>query len=111
MSCINCFTDWVACGVDEIIIDAALPDGEFKVYIDNKGATHERVVNVEDGAFTLDVSSFPDGFFNPYAGPFIIFLGGCYDPLFCDEYNCMQFEVRNGDSTKNTITCCAANQE
>lgn len=110
MACEQCFSDWISCGVDEIIVDGGLtPGAEITYFIDNKSATYSgNAIVDEDGKFTINVDDHPMNLFNPYAGIFVLHLGGnCYDPLFCDQYACIEFEVRKGDAVKNTLTCCA----
>ena len=106
MTCAKCFTDWISCGVESVVVNSGLSDGEITYYLDNKGATYSGTATVTDGSFTI-TEPYP-GAWNPYSGPWGLRFEGCYSPLFCDEYPCIQFEIRNGGSDKDTINCCAS---
>lgn len=114
MACITCYRDWISCGVEEIVLNTGVDAiTEYTVTISTpQGRTYNRTYTSNVfGDITIPVSTFPLALFNPYAGLFSISIKiGCDYLLFCDEYACIEFEVRNGDS-KNTLSCCPSGGE
>jgi hypothetical protein len=122
MACEYCFTDYISCGVSQIIIHPGENYVPIGIYTQNNapqytirithpnGSTWKVVVRVTVfGYLPIEVSSFPIGFFNPYAGAYIIeaiATEDCAELLFCEYYSSIQFEVVNGNEGKNTLTCC-----
>lgn len=87
---------------------------EYEVIITTpQGATYKKVATSDAfGDITLNVSDYPDGLFNPYAGQFSLHINsGCDDHLFCEYYKYLTFEAKNGNEEKNTLTCCAPGSE
>lgn len=111
MACNNVYKDYINCGVDDIVIDAGLTQGEvYKIVISTPQLSIYQFPLTADvfGDLTLSVSSLPNGMLNPYAGPFTLSIGTSCDPfLFCDFYKYIQFDVVNGNQAKNTLSCCA----
>lgn len=109
MAC-KCFRGYLSCGVTEIIVKTGIAEiAEYTLVItSHQGSKYTLDVGSDVfGDITVPVTDFPDGFFNPYAGVFTLQLtAGCDVVMFCDEYSCYEFEVVNGNSTKNTLTCC-----
>lgn len=107
MNCETNYCDWVSCDDEgDIFIATGLEDQTVTVTVTNKERSEVMDADITDGNLVLPRSSFPEGFFNPYAGEFIVSMG-CYHN-FCGQYETVTFTIRNG-SGKNTIECpCAA---
>ncbi len=116
--CTPCFSDYISCGLDTILVAATLEaDAEYVWIITTPmGAKYSgEVTTNENGNFTIPVSALPDGLLNPYAGIFILTVqaNDAYqcnsatwnDSAYCDSYTCISFEVKNGDHVKNTLGC------
>ena len=109
MDCAYIYRDYLNCGIDEILLLVGLtPATEYSVLIQNKAAKYVNDYTTDaDGNFTIPATDFPNGLFNPYAGPFLLSINsGCDDTIFCEYYKYIQFEVVNGNGSKNTLTCC-----
>lgn len=117
MACLPCFKDYISCGNETIIVVGVLPAGvSYKWVLTNKGAKYSgEVTTSTTGSFTINVSDLPEGLLNPYAGAFELTLvaNDAYqcnpitwnDSAYCDPYDCILFEVVNGDHVKNTLGC------
>jgi hypothetical protein len=115
MGCNKCFLDWIACGVETIEVSSALaPDSIYIWVISNKGSKYTGSITTDwEGKFSINVSDFPVGFFNPYAGSFVLEIKDnnsnyCESVLVndgCQDFICIEFEVVNGNSNKNSIGC------
>ena len=117
MACLPCFKDWISCGNDDIIVKGTLnPTTDYTWVLKNKGAVYTGGFTTDaEGNFSIPVSELPNGLLNPYAGIFQLtvnlFGDSCTEDqvwnnsAYCDPYDCIQFEVVNGTSIKNTIGC------
>jgi len=110
MSCNYVYNDYISCGVEDIVLEAGLTPGQEKDVIIStpNNSKYKNTLEVDAfGNLTIPVNSFPDGFFNPYSGPWTLHIdGGCDDVLFCDYFKYIQFEAVNGNQEKNTLSCC-----
>lgn len=108
MSCDINFCDYVNCQREgAYIVKTGLPDGLHTFTLTNKWRSYTFQKQVVDGEISIDIENLPDGYFNPYAGTYVLSVIGCYDYI-CETYTSITFEVRNGEG-KYTIECpCAA---
>jgi len=114
MNCEINYCDWLPCGLSSFTINTGRTVIEdLEVTIENKGAVYQKTYTSDIfGDIEIQHSDFPNGFFNPYAGKFVLSIKiGCDYVLFCDEYETISFEIRNGSSEKNTLTCCPSGGE
>lgn len=116
--CTPCFKDYISCGLTQILVAGTLDASAAYIWIittpmDAKYS--DEVTTDTNGNFIIQVSSLPDGLLNPYAGEFTLTVvaNDAYqcnsstwnDTAYCDSYDCISFEVRNGDHVKNTLGC------
>lgn len=111
MACTYCYTDFISCGTEELTIHTGGDEGtEYEIILTHpQGNKYSRTGTVDAfGDVEIDLTSFPTGFFNPYAGIFRVEVNfaDCEDFLFCDYYKYLQFEVVAGDNFKNYLYCC-----
>lgn len=108
MSCDINFCDYVNCqSSGSYTFDTELTEGSHVFTITNRQRSFTFSSSVVDGKVSIDVDDFPEGFFNPYSGPYVLATTGCYDSI-CGIYSSITFEVRNGEG-KTHITCpCVA---
>ena len=112
MNCLTNYCDWVSCDDEgDILISTGQVDADpVTAIVTNKQRSYSITTAIVDGNLVIPRSEFPTGWFNPYAGEFVVTMQvGCYDdPLFCGQYESITFTVRNGTG-KNAILCpCAA---
>lgn len=107
-----CYEDFISDCIDSFTIDAGLtPDTEYKVIIENKfGQLYVEDITTDDqGVLTIDLSLYPEGMFNVYAGNFNIRVElDCEEqPLIFDEkeYTCIDLSVRRSTDLKAAIPC------
>lgn len=118
MACTNCYKDWISCGNTQLVVAGTLQDSTPYRWIltTPQGAKYSGEVTTNtSGQFTIPVSSLPEGLLNPYAGSFTlqVVANDAYqcasatwnDSAYCTPYDCIEFEVKNGDAVKNTLGC------
>lgn len=116
INCTPCFSDWISCGIETIIVAATLAaETDYKWVLTNKESKYSGTATTDvDGKFTIPVADLPAGLLNPYAGEFIleVFTADDYciratwnDSAYCTPYDCINFDVRNGGNAKNTLGC------
>lgn len=118
MACTTCYTDYISCGNETIEVTATLAANADYIWVltHPSGAKYSGNVTTDAyGHFTIDVSTLPQGLLNPYAGVFVlqVVADDAYqcnsstwnDSAYCDSYDCINFEVVNGDNVKNTLGC------
>jgi hypothetical protein len=113
MNCNCCFSDWVCkCGTD-LLINTRLTPGQTYYWqvIDKFNNVHQGSVTAAlDGTITIPADDLPDGFLSAYQGRFKIKIlsspvcGGISIPLTA-QYDCIEVEVKGGNSTKSSIGC------
>lgn len=117
IACLPCFKDYISCGNDIITVVGTLTaDADYKWILTNKGAKYSGDVTTDsNGNFSITVADLPEGLLNPYAGEFTLTVvaDDAYqcnsatwnDSAYCTAYDCINFEVVNGDHVKNTLGC------
>lgn len=116
MTCLKNFVTYLNCGIEDIILPGLTPLEVKQVNIQHpNGAIYTFEYTVDAfGDITIPVTDFPNGFFNPYSGNYLLTINGedCQPFYFCDEFFGFEFGMRNGNGFKNTLQCCesGANQ-
>lgn len=115
MACVTCYKDWISCGEDAIAVNGNIVATTDLTWVltSPSGAKYSgEATTDEDGHFTIDTTTLPEGLLNPYAGIFTLEIqtGDCEpltwnDSAYCDSYSCIEFEVKNGNQIKNTLGC------
>lgn len=59
---------------------------------------YQGVTTDTGGAFTLDITTFPEGFFNPYSGIFVLTVKNALGVLqtmtiLYNQYSCVSFDI------------------
>lgn len=116
--CIPCYKDYISCGLETIYIIGRLTASAAFTWVltTPQGAKYSGEVTTDTaGQFIILPANLPDGLLNPYAGTFTLTVYGndAYDcngstwndSAYCDAYDCISFEVVNGDQVKNTLGC------
>lgn len=116
--CTTCFKDYISCGNTELFVVATLDNNAAYVWVltTPMGAKYSGEITTDaNGNFKIPVSALPDGLLNPYAGEFTLTVQAndayqCNEVIwnnsaYCTSYNCIAFEVKNGDHVKNTLGC------
>jgi len=116
--CTPCFNDYISCGLTSIrVIGTLVPDAPYVWIIRTaQNAMYSGEVTTNSaGGFTIPVISLPPALLNPYAGIFTLTVRAAdayecnsstwNDSAYCDGYDCISFEVRNGDHVKDTLGC------
>lgn len=120
MNCKCCFSDWVCkCGEDLLINTRLTPGQTYYWQVEDRtGAIYQgSAAAALDGTITISTTDLPEGFLTAYQGRFNIRI---MDSLTCGiiripltaQYDCIEVEVRNGNSSKTSIGCqtpCATN--
>lgn len=121
IGCTPCYADWISCGVDGIVVyGTLLPETEYTWILTTPQEFKYQgdITTDADGYFVIDTSTLPGGLFNPYAGVFTLEVqtSNCNpatwnDSAYCDPYDCISFEAKNGNAEKNTLGCpCLADE-
>lgn len=118
MACTTCYTDYISCGNETIEVTATLVENAAYIWVltHPSGAKYSGNVTTDaNGNFSIDVTTLPEGLLNPYAGVFVlqVVADDAYqcnsstwnDSAYCTAYDCINFEVVNGDHVKNTLGC------
>ena len=110
MACETCFNDWVSCGLDSIIVEANMPPNTTYTAILQALGTHIFTITTdEDGSFIM-AEPYTQAW-TPYSGFWTLkVMDGCDSVKFnnnayCEPYDCLVFEVKNGTGEKNKIGC------
>lgn len=117
-TCTPCYKDYISCGLESIdVIGALVADSAYTwILTTPQGAKYSGEVTTNSvGGFTIAVADLPNGLLNPYAGIFTLTVknNDAYDcnsstwndSAYCTAYDCISFEVINGDHIKNTLGC------
>ena len=116
--CIPCYKDYISCGLTQLHVIGRLVASSAYTWVltTPQGAKYSAEITTDTaGAFTIDVAALPEGLLNPYAGIFTLTVknndaydcnGSTWnDSAYCEKYDCISFEVVNGDEIKNTLGC------
>lgn len=113
LSCQKCFTDYITRCETAIYVRAVLePNASYIWKITDKFENEYEgaFTTDDDGLWAIDVDALPAGLLTQYAGKFklkVYKAGSCSEStmLIAQEYDCIEFEVRGGTSTKDEIGC------
>lgn len=104
--CDSCYVTSIAWCTDPHFITGLQHAHPYRVYIENHFGQvyYQNVTTDSDGNFTLDISLFPDEFFNPSSGNFILTVktlqGDDTDIVYGYQgYPCIVFDVYQETAT------------
>lgn len=110
--CNTCFSDYVTRCESAIHMRALLlPDTNYTWFITDKFENEYQgeFTTDNDGNWQIDVDTLPPGLLTEFGGMFTLRVQSenCKpaNMLIAQEYDCIQFEVRGGTSTKDQIGC------